>query len=109
MPVILKEGFDFMSWTNAQNIGSMQYTCGHCGNIIATHLGFYSNSDQLIYICPHCDQPTHIDGHGHQYPDVAPGNDVNHLPEDLASLYKEARNCVAASAYRARYCSAVSS
>lgn len=88
-----------MQWNNAQNIGSVQYTCGHCGNIIATNIGFYSNRGQRIYICPHCDQPTHIDGQGHQHPDVAPGNDVNHLPEDLALLYKEARNCVAASAY----------
>ncbi|EGR5930927.1 DUF4145 domain-containing protein, partial [Vibrio parahaemolyticus] len=40
-----------------------------------------------------------MDAAGSQYPDVAPGNDVRHLPEDLAALYKEARNCVAASAY----------
>lgn len=88
-----------MTWKNTQNIGSLQYTCGHCGNIIATHVGFYSNNNQQIYICPHCDQPTHIDAYDHQYPDVAPGNDVNHLPEELGLLYKEARNCVAASAY----------
>lgn len=88
-----------MPWNNAAGIGSLQFTCGHCGNIVAASFGYYSNNHQKIYICPHCDQPTHFSAHGHQSPDVAPGNDVQHLPEELAQLYKEARNCVAASAY----------
>lgn len=88
-----------MGWHGANNLSSKQFTCGHCGNIIATSKGFYSNNGQLIYICTHCDQPTHFSMYGVQYPDVAPGNDVGHLPDDLAELYKEARNCVAASAY----------
>ncbi|WCR45940.1 DUF4145 domain-containing protein [Stutzerimonas stutzeri] len=88
-----------MPWSSAQNLHSKQYTCGHCGNIIATGKGFVSDSSQVIYICSHCDRPTHFDRSGRQYPDVAPGNDVNHLPENLAALYKEARNCVAASSY----------
>lgn len=88
-----------MVWKNVNQLKSIQYTCGHCGNIIATRDGFYSNDNQAIYLCTHCSQPTHFNGRGAQYPDVAPGNDVGHLPEDLAELYKEARNCVAASAY----------
>ncbi len=88
-----------MHWKNTIEMQSLQYTCGHCGNIVATKIGFYSVRNNRIYICPHCDGPTHINNLGTQYPDVAPGNDVDHLPEDLASLYKEARNCIAASAY----------
>ena len=88
-----------MSWANAGGISSKQFTCGHCGNVVATHIGFYSNKNEFVYICPHCDKPTHYDSAGKQYPDVAPGGDVAHLPADLAELYKEARNCVAASAY----------
>lgn len=88
-----------MPWNNAQNIGSLEFTCGHCGNIVAANIGFHSNAQHKIYICPHCDQPTHFTPSGAQYPDMAPGNDVHHLPEELAELYKEARNCVAASSY----------
>lgn len=88
-----------MSWSNAHGIGSKQYTCGHCGNVVAANLGYQSNAHHKIYICPHCDQPTHFTPSGSQYPDVAPGNDVHHLPDELSELYKEARNCVAASAY----------
>ena len=88
-----------MTWHNMKNLESKQFTCGHCGNIIATQMGFFSNDMQYIYICSHCDQPTHFSALGAQFPDVAPGNDVGHLPEELAALYKEARNCVAASSY----------
>ena len=34
-------------------------------------------------------------------PGVAPGNEVDHLPEELEKIYREARNCVAAGAYTA--------
>jgi DNA-directed RNA polymerase subunit RPC12/RpoP len=88
-----------MGWNGVNNIGSTQYTCGHCGNIIATGRGFFSDNGQRIYICPHCDGPTHFDAANRQFPDVAPGNDVGHLPDELSALYTEARNCVAASAY----------
>lgn len=88
-----------MGWHNTNDIGSRQYTCGHCGNIIASRSGFFTDNNQRIYICSHCDKPTHFDSLGSQYPDVAPGNDVKHLPKELGALYKEARNCVAASSY----------
>jgi len=88
-----------MPWRNTEGLHSIQYTCGHCGSIIASSTGYQSSNGQKIFICPHCDQPTHFNAQSSQYPDVAPGNDVNHLPEDLDKLYKEARNCVAASAY----------
>ncbi|MDT4332270.1 DUF4145 domain-containing protein [Methylomonas sp. MED-D] len=80
------------------SLQSVQYKCGHCGNVVASNQGYFSNLGQRIYICPHCERPTHF-AYGAQYPDVAPRNDVNHLPEELALLYKEARNSVAASAY----------
>ena len=86
-------------WNGVGNMRSKQYQCGHCGNKIATSRGYSSDRRGLIYICSHCDMPTHFDRIGHQYPDVAPGHDVQHLPDDLAALYKEARNSVAASAY----------
>jgi hypothetical protein len=52
------------------------------------------------YICSHCEKPTFFD-QDQQLPGVAPGSSVEHLPLDVASLYIEARNCVAASCYTA--------
>jgi hypothetical protein len=38
---------------------------------------------------------------GQQIPDIAAGSEVQSLPPDVEKLYREARNCVAASAYTA--------
>jgi len=89
-----------MAWQNTQRIVSHSFTCGHCGNLVASDCGFFKALDQRVYICPHCDQPSYFSP-SEQLPGVAPGNDVRALPEDVASLYREARRAVAASAYTA--------
>lgn len=91
-----------MAWGNAYQIDSTSYTCGFCGNLIASSIG-YSKSphkEWKIFICSHCDKPTYFSG-DHQLPGVASGNFVGHLPVDIEFLYMEARNCVAASCYTA--------
>src|SRR5882724_13643983 len=91
-----------MTWANAENIGSKSFTCGFCGNLIASGLGFRNPTAQTwkVFICSHCNKPTFFDG-DRQLPGVSPGNSVLHLPVDIESLYTEARNCVAASCYTA--------
>jgi len=76
----------------------MEYTCGYCGNVVASNKGFFINNQIKIHICPHCDRPTYFYP-GSQVPGVAPGNEVTHLPKDIESLYREARNCVAVGSY----------
>lgn len=90
-----------MPWNNLNTIGSRQYRCGHCSNIVATGIGYFSNTaGQLIYICPHCDKPTYFDG-AVPLPGVPFGNPVAHVPKDIDALYLEARKCASASAYTA--------
>jgi DNA-directed RNA polymerase subunit RPC12/RpoP len=88
-----------MSWHGLNNLGSKQYKCSFCGNIVATGKGFFSKDNQRIFICPHCNCPTYFDKNNNQMPDVAPGNEVQHLPEELNALYRESRNCVTVSSY----------
>lgn len=88
-----------MGWSNLSSLESKEYKCGFCDYIVATDKGFFSDNGQLIFICPHCDCPTHFDYMGNQIPDVSPGNEVQHLPDELEALYKEARNCIAVSSY----------
>jgi hypothetical protein len=91
-----------MAWHNQAHLGSKSFTCGFCGNLIASSTGYFQerNTSRKIFICTHCSKPTFFDG-DYQLPGVAPGNSVSHLPVDVESLYSEARNCVAASCYTA--------
>jgi hypothetical protein len=90
-----------MSWNKPQSMSSKSFTCGYCGNVVASDKGYYKDApDRGVYICPHCDKPSFVTG-SLQIPGVAPGNEVGHLPKEVEELYKEARNSVAASCYTA--------
>lgn len=87
------------TWGSAGTMVSREYTCGHCGRAIASVVGYGSNTaGNVIYICPNCGGPTYFYSGG-QLPGVAPGAEVTGLPSDVDSLYREARNCVAASCF----------
>lgn len=91
-------------WYQTSDIKSKSFTCGYCGYVVASAKGYFydGNSALNIYICPHCDCPSYFNSvAGLQMPDVAPGNEVKHLPDSVSELYKEARNCVSVSAYTA--------
>jgi hypothetical protein len=91
---------EYMSWHGLQSIGAKQYRCGYCGYNVASDKGYFTdNSSFRSYPCPNCDKPTFFDDYSNQYPGVSSGNEVEHLPMSLASLYKEARNCCSISAY----------
>lgn len=91
-----------MQWQGAGGIGAKEFTCGYCGRSIASVTGYHSANPTggLIYICPNCTKPT-VFLSGTQMPGVAPGAEVPKLPEDIEKLYREARNCAAASCYTA--------
>ncbi|MDQ3742835.1 MAG: DUF4145 domain-containing protein [Acidobacteriota bacterium] len=94
------------SWEAIQGVEARTYTCGYCGKIVASDRGWKTGNaiaqpqKAQIYICPLCKQSTYFYGE-EQTPGVAYGNEVSHLPNDIASLYREARNSVAARAYTA--------
>jgi DNA-directed RNA polymerase subunit RPC12/RpoP len=87
-------------WYNIQDVESKSYKCGFCGHGVASAKGYPDRSTNYkrIRICPHCENPTYF-GNGIQIPEVAPGNEIAHLPESVNQLYKEARNCVSIQAY----------
>ncbi|HYS54673.1 MAG TPA: DUF4145 domain-containing protein [Thermoanaerobaculia bacterium] len=91
-----------MPWLNLAGLPPKTYTCGWCGKVIATASGFQTQANlpnvQFVYICPFCDKPTIFEEKG-QTPGVAPGVEVTHLPPDIETMYREARNCVAIASY----------
>ena len=89
-----------MAWNNESQLGSLQFKCGFCGNLVATNKGFFDSTGRnRIYLCPHCQKPSFFDEVANQTPSVAPGNDVSHLPKELESIYNEARRSVSVNAY----------
>lgn len=92
-----------MAWNAEAQLPSRRYTCGHCGNLVASDKGYYNKAGPAsgaVYVCPYCDQPSYF-VRQRQIPGVSPGNDVNALPADVATLYKESRDSVAIGAHTA--------
>jgi hypothetical protein len=84
-----------MSWSTANAIDRKTYTCGHCARLVTSVAGWADGADR-IYVCPGCRKPTFFAGGTGAVPiPAAPyGGDVEHLPSDIAKLYREARDCV---------------
>lgn len=89
-----------VSFQHEQNIPAREYTCGWCGRFVAAATGWVGTNEQAgpgfprfhyIALCPNCRNPTYLVGSG-QYPRVKPGEEVEHLPDDVAALYREARD-----------------
>lgn len=58
-------------------------------------------AENFIYICPICGCPLFYDSYGMQNPDGSEGRDVDSLPEDVAEVYDEIRDCISHGCYTA--------
>ncbi len=95
-----------------QYMGSKSYTCGYCGEPVASDTGYYAHEYDLvgnltgqnpvIYLCHQCNGPTYFSMDGKQTPGSAFGGTVEGIPsEDVEALYEEARNCMKVGAHTA--------
>jgi DNA-directed RNA polymerase subunit RPC12/RpoP len=92
-----------INWQNLHNNGSRTYVCGHCGNSIASQLGYYGTSGSTrvatIYICHQCNKPTFF-YQDIQVPGAQFGQAVKHIPDaNVEKLYDEARTCFSVNAF----------
>ena len=102
---------EIYSWTHEGSINSKSYTCGYCGNPIASEKGYSSQSintyhgtrrHTFIYICHFCSRPTYFDYDGEQIPGSAYGNDVRNIDdEEVEKLFQEARRATSSNCYTA--------
>lgn len=91
-----------IDWKDTRNGSQKRWHCGHCGSVSGTgrcYAGRVAEGIwQYIYICSYCNEPTYWDLKSRQIPGALPGAPVAALPEDVESLYQEARRCIAAGA-----------
>jgi len=92
-----------MAWNRWEDITPHGYTCGYCDKVVASNKGWYHHSgigQGVVYVCPHCDQPTYVRGQV-QVPGAVPGNTVAGLPKDISALYDEARQSIGVGSHTA--------
>jgi Domain of unknown function (DUF4145) len=96
-----------ISWTKAEYIGSRKYTCGYCGQALASERGWLGHNASgvvraRIDVCHHCTRPTFFDEDGRQYPDTSHGESVNNVSDvALNQIYEEARKAISAGCFTA--------
>jgi hypothetical protein len=91
-----------LNYYNPQKLEVESYRCGFCGDSVSSERGIRLGEEpdgsggQVggIFICPRCKGPTLIAPDGTQYPGNVFGNPVANVPEDLNTLYEEARRCM---------------
>lgn len=94
-----------LNWYETSEIGvSKKWKCGYCGREVAGNVGYTrrNRTDKVIYICPHCQNPTVFLNDRipkEQIPGPVSGNDVEHLPGDIDAIYQEVRKCIQYNAY----------
>lgn len=89
-----------IEWKYLQHLSSRIYTCGHCGNPLASEKGWTATNTNsntsfgTIYICHSCYKPTFFDRENKQSPGITFGNDVSDITDkNVKDLYEEARKC----------------
>lgn len=95
------------AWNNLTDVTPHTFKCGYCSRDVGSNKGF-SGMDHTraiqphIYVCPICYQPTYFRSDLNlQIPGNPFGDPVDHLSKHVATVYEEARRCMAVNAYTA--------
>jgi hypothetical protein len=95
-----------LQWANTSPLQSNAFTCGFCGNQVASSTGYFASPEgggvgAYLLVCHLCTRPTLFE-QGGQFPGVAFGELVDGISDKrLSDLYEEARRTTSASAYTA--------
>lgn len=105
--VIMKKFLDSydVSWFQLQLLVSHSYKCPYCQQFVSSEHGYTftvtkkndtgnkitTNGD--VCICPSCSSPTILIG-STQIPGIAEERSVSYLPDDINTIYEEARTCM---------------
>jgi hypothetical protein len=99
-----------IEWSNLSSVGGTDFDlkCGWCGREVAASRAFVGRYESYpgdrdgfevyIAICPRCTMPTTMIGKHHR-PAPRFGNEVEHVPESVYTLYNEARDAYSVEAF----------
>lgn len=86
---------------NIHEVESKAWTCGYCGNRVASDKGWKTPSGYgVIRLCGQCNTPTFFsDITKQQWPGPLPRAEVEHLPAEVQRIYEEARRSLTVNAF----------
>jgi hypothetical protein len=95
------------TWQNIQKQSGVRYVCGYCGTDTTPSWGWDSDASGphrgYILLCTNCNKPSFIDMVGATIKSATPaamlGLEVGGLPEDVQTLYDEARRSTSVGSY----------
>lgn len=97
-------------YQGVQKILPKTYVCGYCSNNVCSDAGYQiakhtdgsGNSLGGIYLCTSCNSPTYFSANYlTQFPTAPFGRSIDHLPNDVGTLYDEARRCTGSNCFTA--------
>ena len=94
-------------WEQTKDQSNIRYICGYCGTDTSPSKGWQTKEvDSVrghVLICTKCNRPSFIIMKQNKIISTTPakvlGNEVEGLPDDIKSLYEEARKCTSLGAY----------
>lgn len=94
------------NWNSTSYPRTIKFKCGYCDQNVASKDGFEHiiggrASFEFLRICPLCNKPTYINEYESyiQIPGNVYGDTIKFLPENISSLYDEARKCFSINGY----------
>jgi hypothetical protein len=99
-----------IKWQKVTLVGTQAWHCAFCDNKVASdrgwtgshvrlEMGHHFTDEYFVVLCPRCELPTFIFPKGRQIPGIRFGEAVDHLPDDVESLYTEARYCMSVGSF----------
>jgi Domain of unknown function (DUF4145) len=91
---------DYCGWHEVGTFNTKKFTCGHCGEPVASERGYYHDNGSKVYICHFCWKTTFFGTDGEQVPGKIFGDAVNDVKDPkILGLYNEARRCASCNAF----------
>ncbi|WP_281486565.1 hypothetical protein [Lysinibacillus sphaericus] len=92
-----------------ENTGGITYTCGFCNNSVCPPRKYVCldneyprNATAFVFVCTSCNRPSFISINTiEQVPGKQYGSEIQFLPDDIAGIYKEAKDSHSVRAYTA--------